>query len=64
MNTIQSVGNFKSLRSFKRVFGSQNLNKHGISSKDLIEGADGIYEKRHNESIHDLDLGALFRDFC
>ncbi|WP_288644392.1 HD domain-containing protein [uncultured Helicobacter sp.] len=37
---------------------------HGISSKDLIEGADGIYEKRHNESIHDLDLGALFRDFC
>jgi len=37
---------------------------HGISSLDLIEGAEGILLKRKNEEINGLDLGALFREFC
>lgn len=36
---------------------------HGISSRDLVEGAQGILEKRRNEVINGLDIGAVFRDF-
>lgn len=36
---------------------------HGISSQDLIQGAQGILEKRKDTQICGLDLGALFRDF-
>lgn len=36
---------------------------HGISSKDLIEGAQGILEKRGSEVINGLDIGAVFREF-
>lgn len=36
---------------------------HGISSRDLVEGAQGILEKRGNEVINGLDIGAVFRDF-
>ncbi len=36
---------------------------HGISSRDLVDGAQGILEKRGNEVINELDIGAVFRDF-
>lgn len=36
---------------------------HGISSKDLIEGAQGILDKRGDEVINGLDIGAVFREF-
>lgn len=36
---------------------------HGISSRDLVDGAQGILEKRRNEVINGLDIGAVFRDF-
>ncbi len=36
---------------------------HGISSQDLIQGAQGILQKRANETINNLDLGILFREF-
>lgn len=37
---------------------------HGISSRDLQEGAQGLLEKRKNENLNNLDLGILFRDFA
>ena len=36
---------------------------HGISSKDLQEGAQGLLEKRKDENLNGLDLGVLFREF-
>ncbi len=37
---------------------------HGISSQDLIQGAEGILQRRQESAINGVDLGALFRDFC
>ncbi|OBV29224.1 competence protein ComGF [Helicobacter sp. CLO-3] len=36
---------------------------HGISSQDLVQGAQGILERRKDSSINGIDLGALFREF-
>ena len=36
---------------------------HGVSSQDLIEGAQGIFEKCAHKQIANVDLGALFRNF-
>lgn len=36
---------------------------HGISSADLIQGAQGILDKRKDMVVNGLDLGALFREF-
>lgn len=36
---------------------------HGISSNELIDGADNIYEKCKNIQIRNVDIGAIFRDF-
>ena len=37
---------------------------HGISRQDLIQGAEGILQRRQESAINGVDLGALFRDFC
>ena len=37
---------------------------HGNSSQDLIQGAEGILQRRQESAINGVDLGALFRDFC
>lgn len=36
---------------------------HGISSKDLREGSQGIYEHCKGKKLLDVDLGAIFRNF-
>lgn len=36
---------------------------HGISSQDLIQGSEGIYQKCSNKSIRGVDLGKIIRDF-
>ncbi len=36
---------------------------HGISSNDLIKGAQNLLELRSQTELLDLDLGKLFRDF-
>nr|WP_104748006.1 HD domain-containing protein [Helicobacter cetorum] len=36
---------------------------HGISSTDLIKGAENLFKLRSHTQLLDLDLGALFRDF-
>lgn len=37
---------------------------HGISSDDLVFGAQGIYEKCANKVVQNIDIGKLFRDFA
>lgn len=36
---------------------------HGISSKDLIEGSEGIYQSCKDQVLAGIDLGAIFRNF-
>lgn len=36
---------------------------HGISSKELVEGAESILEKCGDRQINGVDIGAIFRDF-
>ncbi|WP_104697249.1 MULTISPECIES: HD domain-containing protein [unclassified Helicobacter] len=36
---------------------------HGISSNELIDGANNIYNKCKDLRINDIDIGAIFRDF-
>lgn len=36
---------------------------HGISSDDLVNGADAIYQKCSDIVIENIDIGKLFRDF-
>ena len=36
---------------------------HGISSKDLTDGADEILKKCSDIQINNIDIGAIFRDF-
>ncbi|PAF43148.1 HD domain-containing protein [Helicobacter sp. 11S02596-1] len=36
---------------------------HGISSAELVNGADEIFKKCHKSVINGIDLGAIFRDF-
>lgn len=36
---------------------------HGISSKDLVEGSQGIYDVCKNQKLNGVDLGALVRNF-
>ncbi|MCE3046775.1 HD domain-containing protein [Helicobacter kayseriensis] len=36
---------------------------HGISSKDLVEGSQGIYDACKHQELNGLDLGALVRNF-
>ena len=37
---------------------------HGVSSQDLIEGAQGIFQKCADKEIANVDLGAIFRNFA
>ena len=37
---------------------------HGISSDDLINGAQGIYDKCAQKVIRGVDVGKIFRDFA
>ncbi|TLD81763.1 HD domain-containing protein [Helicobacter sp. MIT 05-5293] len=36
---------------------------HGISSDDLVNGAEDIYQKCAHKVINNIDIGKLFRDF-
>lgn len=36
---------------------------HGISSKDLVEGSEGIYQSCKDQVLAGVDLGAIFRNF-
>lgn len=36
---------------------------HGISSKDLLEGSEGIYQTCKDQILAGVDLGAIFRNF-
>lgn len=36
---------------------------HGISSQDLLQGSQGVYEKCSKKILKDIDLGKVIRDF-
>lgn len=57
-------GNFLKICDHLSAFLEARISiKHGISSSDLKNGADGILKNRKDSVINNLDLGKLFRDF-